>query len=320
MGIMATPATYPVPENEESRLRSLERVMLLDTPSDQHLDRIIELARVTLGVPIALISMVDRDRQWFLAKAGIEATETSRDVAFCAHAILSEEVMVVADARQDQRFSANPLVTGDPGIRFYAGAPLRAIDGQPLGTLCVIDQQAHGFSEDQKRILRMFSEQVSREIEIRQHRAHCPVSGLWNRQAFLFLCEKEFQRARRLGREDLHLLCFAWDPPQVPLTEGLLPLFGPDDLVGRIVDRMFAVLMIGSTRACAVAACRSLDAAAGAMEQDRRRSRQPARLRIGLTGLGPSDLSMADMLVRAENALCLTEDEGADPVIPVWGT
>nr|WP_172637143.1 GAF domain-containing protein [Cyanobium gracile] len=294
--------------------------MLLDTASDQHLDRIIELARATLGVPIALISLVDQDRQWFLAKTGIEATETSRDVAFCAHAILSEEVMVVPDASQDQRFSSNPLVTGEPGIRFYAGAPLRAMDGHLLGTLCVIDQQAHGFNDDQKRILRMFSEQVSREIEIRQRLARCPVTGLWNRGAFLFLCEKEFQRARRLGRNDVHLLGFAWDPPPVPLTEALLPVFGPDDLVGRIADRMFAALMIDSTRASAMVACRSLDAAAGALQFDRRRSRPAARLRIGLTDLAPSDLSMADLLVRAENALYLTEDEAADPVMAVWGT
>ena len=99
-------------------------------------------------------------------------------MAFCAHAITADEVMVIPDARGDERFSTNPLVTAEPNIRFYAGAPLRSAEGQNLGTLCVIDQQPHGFSEEQKAVLRMYAEQVSREIEIRQAQAHC--AGHWS--------------------------------------------------------------------------------------------------------------------------------------------
>jgi GAF domain-containing protein len=123
-------------------------------------------------MPIALISLVDRNRQWFFSKTGIEVCETPREMAFCAHAITDDEVMVITDASEDERFNSNPLVVGDPNIRFYAGAPLKSMDGQNLGTLCVIDQQPHDSSSAQMDVLMMYSELVTREIEIRQIQAH----------------------------------------------------------------------------------------------------------------------------------------------------
>lgn len=115
--------SYPVPADEGLRLRELQRHQLLDHDGDQHFDRIVKLASTIFDMPIALISLVDHDRQWFLSREGLEVSETPREVAFCAHTIAGNEVMVVPDALQDERFSSNPFVLSPPGIRFYAGAP-----------------------------------------------------------------------------------------------------------------------------------------------------------------------------------------------------
>ncbi|WP_295958008.1 GAF domain-containing protein, partial [uncultured Xanthomonas sp.] len=124
--------------DEPQRLSALRQLCLLDTPADQVFDLVTQLASRYLRVPIALVSLIDEQRQWFKSRVGLEVPQTPRSQAFCAYAIHSPELMVVPDARQDPRFRDNPLVTGPPFIRFYAGAPLLMADGASLGTLCVI--------------------------------------------------------------------------------------------------------------------------------------------------------------------------------------
>lgn len=132
----------PTPSDETERLAELDSYKILDTPEEQAFNHITELASRFFEVPIALVSLVAKERQWFKANVGLNATETSRDVSFCAHAIRTDETMVVPNACDDPRFVDNPLVTGDPDIRFYAGAPLITPSGHRLGTLCVIDTLA----------------------------------------------------------------------------------------------------------------------------------------------------------------------------------
>ena len=131
----------PRPVDENKRISSLNGLHILDTPAEERFDRITRIAARLFQLPISLISLVDVDRQWFKSCQGLSVLETPRDISFCGHAILNEDALVISDARLDQRFSDNPLVTGEPHIRFYAGHPLHGPDGSRIGTLCIIDRQ-----------------------------------------------------------------------------------------------------------------------------------------------------------------------------------
>jgi PAS domain S-box-containing protein len=169
----------PVPHDEPARLAALRRLGVLDTPPESELDVIVRLAADRFDTATALISLVDTDRQWFKARYGLEATETCRRDSFCAHTICDNAVMVVPDAAADPRFARNPLVTGAPHIRFYAGAPLVLADGHRIGTLCVIDPCAReGFSGREAEILRLMAQQVVALIEGRQARQERRIAQL----------------------------------------------------------------------------------------------------------------------------------------------
>jgi diguanylate cyclase (GGDEF)-like protein/PAS domain S-box-containing protein len=158
-----------IPSNELDRLNSLLKYEVLDTFPEQAFDDIVRLASFICGTPISLISLVDKDRQWFKAKLGIELTETPRDISFCAYALdRPDELLVIPDAFEDSRFSSNALVVSDPNIRFYAGAPLVMPDRQVLGTLCVIDHIPRQLSDEQKKALGALARQVVAQFELKR--------------------------------------------------------------------------------------------------------------------------------------------------------
>ncbi len=157
--------------DESARLAELKGYGVLDTPNEAEFDAIVREAAAALGVPIALISLIDENRQWFKARVGLEPQETPRSISFCTHAIRGPDVFVVHDAKADPRFAENPLVTGDPNIRFYAGAPLRTASGKRIGTLCVIDSMARPQLTDQDTArLTLLAEKTMQALERRRQR------------------------------------------------------------------------------------------------------------------------------------------------------
>jgi len=158
-----------LPSNEAARLEALLNYQVLDTLPEDAYDDITLLASEICGTPMAAVSLIDSTRQWFKSKVGLAIPETARDKAFCAHAILQPDITVVSNTQADERFADNPLVTGEPWIRFYAGAPLLTPKGEALGTLCVIDQVQRTLTEKQINSLRALSRQVMAQLELRRH-------------------------------------------------------------------------------------------------------------------------------------------------------
>ena len=156
-----------MPDDEQERLADLRRYEILDTPPEASFDLLTRLASRVLQAPFSLISLVDEDRLWFKSRQGIEVAETPRDFGLCAHAIFGNEVFIVRDAKSDFRFDGNPLVSGAPYVRFYAGAPLRSPHGHNLGTLCIMDQKPRDLNGEERDILVGLSKLVMDELELR---------------------------------------------------------------------------------------------------------------------------------------------------------
>jgi signal transduction histidine kinase len=157
----------PFPLNEDQRLQDLLSYDMLDSSPEEEFNDLVQLASVICNTPISLITLLDKERQWFKAKNGIDINETERSISFCSHAILTDGVMVVEDAANDVRFSDNPLVT-NYGIRFYAGVPIISPEGYKLGTVCVLNHEPQQFTNEQKKILELISKQVTKLLELRQ--------------------------------------------------------------------------------------------------------------------------------------------------------
>lgn len=154
----------PIPADDEDRLRALRELLILDTPPEARFDRIVAFAAEEFDVPIALVSLVDRERQWFKARVGLDVCETAREISFCGHAIAQPGLFEVLDAAHDPRFVDNPLVVGAPHIRAYLGAPLRMPDGATLGTLCLIDTRPRQFDDMDRAILGTLRDLVVAEL------------------------------------------------------------------------------------------------------------------------------------------------------------
>jgi GAF domain-containing protein len=154
----------PIPHDDAQRLQALYDLLILDTPAEARFDRIVAFAAQEFDVPIALVSLVDRNRQWFKARVGLQVCETARDISMCGHALVQHETLVIPDALADPRFADNPLVQGPPFIRFYAGAQLRVPSGAVLGTLCLIDTQARQLDRTDLAILGSLRDLVVQEL------------------------------------------------------------------------------------------------------------------------------------------------------------
>ena len=159
----------PIPVDETARLIGLHSLRILDSAPEERYDRITRMAKRLFDVKICLISLVDTDRQWFESRQGLEACETGREESFCGHAILDDETLVVQDASRDPRFADNPLVLGDPYIRFYAGCPIHAPTGHRVGTLCLIDTSPRELSIEDQKMLGDMAAMVEDELRVSSH-------------------------------------------------------------------------------------------------------------------------------------------------------
>ncbi len=181
------------PKDEEVRIRSLRTLNILDTQEEERFDRLTRLAKHMFNVPIALVSLVDEERQWFKSCFGLNTRETPRDISFCGHAILGDDLFIVPNAINDERFSDNPLVTDDPKIRFYAGCPLKNLDGSKLGTLCIIDTNSRKLSQEDLAPLQDLAELVERELAAIQLATLDELTQISNRRGFNTLAQQSLE-------------------------------------------------------------------------------------------------------------------------------
>ncbi|MGR8921017.1 MAG: diguanylate cyclase domain-containing protein [Gammaproteobacteria bacterium] len=245
------------PANEATRLDALRALNILDSSPEERFDRLTRLAKRLFGVPIALVSLVDEERQWFKSCQGLDASETPRDISFCGHAILKDDVFLVPDARTDERFHDNPLVTGDPKIRFYAGCPLQVPNGSKLGTLCLIDQHPREFNAEDLTLLKDLARMAEQELAAVQLATMDELTMISNRRGFEALSIHALGLSRR-SEIPIALVFFDLDKFKpindrfghaegdralVTFADALKETFRESDVIGRLGGDEFAVLL-----------------------------------------------------------------------------
>ena len=245
------------PQDEEARLNALRSLNVLDTPSEERFDRLTRLAKRMFDVPIALVSLVDENRQWFKSCIGLNVSETPRDISFCGHAILGNEIFIIPDATEDERFSDNPLVLNEPYIRFYAGCPLRYLDGSMLGTLCIIDTQPRVLNREDLDALKDLAELAEHELMAVQLATLDELTKISNRRGFIKLAQHSLDICSR-HNISASLVFFdlnkfksindtfghsEGDKALIAFSDQMKNTFRDSDVIGRLGGDEFAVLL-----------------------------------------------------------------------------
>lgn len=245
------------PQDETTRVAYLHGLNILDSAAEERFDRLTRLARKMFSVPIALVSLVDTNRQWFKSCMGLEATETGRDISFCGHAILQDEILVIPNALEDERFNDNPLVTSEPNIRFYAGCPLKLASGAKIGTLCIIDREPREFGDEDKALLRDLAQMVELELTAVQQATLDELTMISNRRGFQSLAKYALDVCRRQNQSAWLLMIdldrfksindtfghAEGDFALVTFVQIMTRVFRNSDVIGRLGGDEFAVLV-----------------------------------------------------------------------------
>lgn len=251
--------------DEASRLSELRSLNVLDTIAEERFDRLTRMAKRLFGVDIALVSLVDENRQWFKSCVGMDVCETPRDISFCGHAILGDGPFVIPNALQDDRFCDNPLVTGKPHIRFYAGCPLRGPGGRKLGTLCIIDSKPREFGAEDIGVLVDLASMVEREFAALEWATVDELTSLSNRRGFMLLAEHSLQLCMRqhlpatlvfIDLDHLKVVNDRFghaegDRALILFAQHLSQAFRGSDVVARLGGDEFLVLLTNHGRAAA---------------------------------------------------------------------
>ncbi|CCK75255.1 Diguanylate cyclase with GAF sensor [Oleispira antarctica RB-8] len=252
-----------IPDTEDERIAELRSLLLLDSSPEERFDRITRVAKQLFNVPIALVSLIDTERQWFKSNVGLDATETGRDISFCGHAILGEDVFIIENAAEDERFSDNPLVAEGPEIRFYAGAPLAMPSGNNLGTLCIISPEPRKFGPEQSILLHDLSKIVISELVSQQAATQDALTGIHNRRGFEILAQKSMANSARYGWKSalvfLDLNKFkeindtyghqVGDQALVDFSRLLTQMVRESDIIARLGGDEFVVMLMNSEEA-----------------------------------------------------------------------
>jgi len=249
------------PANEAVRIQALHGLNVLDSAPEERFDRLTRLAKRLFNVPIALVTLVDKDRQWFKSCVGLDVNETPRDVSFCGHAILQDELLLVPDAKQDKRFHDNPLVTGEPKIRFYAGYPLTVPNGNKMGTLCLIDTKPRELDDEERALLRDLAGMAEQELMAVQMANMDELTLLSNRRGFKALAQYALEACKHRDKPatllffDLndfkhindHYGHAEGDSALKTFADVLRIAFRESDVVGRLGGDEFVALLTGSS-------------------------------------------------------------------------
>ena len=250
------------PDEEQERLTTLHALRILDTAPEERFDRLTRMAKRMFGVPISLVSIVDSDRQWFKSAQGLDASETPRDISFCGHAILGDELFLVPNALEDKRFHDNPLVADNPNIRFYAGCPLKMANGHKMGTLCLIDTVPRDFDKEDQLLLQDLAVMAEQEMAAMQLATLDELTMISNRRGFVALAQNALNMCKR-HEKPATLVMFDLDDFKpindtfghaegdralVAFADLLKQVFRESDLFARIGGDEFVALLTGTDK------------------------------------------------------------------------
>ncbi len=315
-------------DREEQRLQALYHYEILDTPSEESFDRITRLARLLLQMPMATVSLVDRDRQWFKSRQGVAEEGSARNISFCTHTIRKDEPFIVQDALADRRFCDSPLVTGEPHIRAYVGVPLRTPSGHNIGALCVMDVKPRKISQEQLNVLQDLARVVVDELEMRQLAFIDSLTGAMTRRAFLAEGDKEVKRAQRHQRA---LGCIMFDLDHFKSINDAHGHGGGDqvlakviatcgeqlrasDHIGRMGGEEFAVLL-PETGAEAAQVAEDLRKKIAALIVTFADQVIHVTASFGVACLVPQDTNFSEIIARADAALYEAKNAGRNKVV-----
>lgn len=336
-----------LPPDEAERQQSLESLNLLDTAIEERFERVTRLASRLIGTPIAAISLIDGDRQWFKSVQGLNSSETSRDVSFCAHAILDGQPLVVEDATKDERFHDNPLVSGDPSIRFYAGMPVHAPDGARIGALCVIDREPRQLTPSQLEDLKDLAAMV--EVEIRSKQlavAHIrmneeltqarravlvdPLTRLWNRAGGDEFLKRQHQLAAQRGEKfcigmvdidhfkkinDTHGHAVG-DEVLREVARRILRSIREEDFACRVGGEEFLLVVADPLATEALQIAQRIREVVRATPVEAQGRSVPVTLSIGLAYFDPAALVTTELVIeRADESLYRAKESGRDRIV-----